>query len=74
LSRVDPVTYELNVWNDPIPGQTVMGVPADKEYIYFTTNASGEGLPVKENMNPAGSESGSRVRVSSRSMRWVWGM
>ncbi len=49
LSRVDPVTFELSVWNDPVPGQTVMGVAADNEHIYFTTNPSGEGIPVKDN-------------------------
>ena len=48
LSRVDPTTLELNVWQDPIPGQTVMGVAADEKYVFFTTNPSGEGLPLKE--------------------------
>ena len=47
ISRVDPETYELQVWEDPIPEQTVMGVAADERYLYFTTNPSGEGVPMR---------------------------
>ena len=47
LSRIDPATYEIAIWKDPVPGQTVMGVAADEEFLYFTTNPSAEGLPVK---------------------------
>ena len=48
LSRVDIETLRLEVFEDPIPGQRVMGISAGKEFIFFSTNPSGEGLPVKD--------------------------
>lgn len=50
ISRIDPLTFTLQVWEDPIPEQTVMGVAADKTNLYFTTNPSGEGLPMRHDL------------------------
>jgi len=48
LTRMDRVTREVTSWMDPIPAQQVMGVSADSQYLYFTTNSGGEGLPVRD--------------------------
>jgi len=48
ISRIDPETFELKVWDDPIPEQTVMGIAADERFLYFTTNPSGEGVPMRD--------------------------
>lgn len=48
LSRVDPITLEVNCWLDPVPQQQVTGVTSDDEFIYFTTNGGASGLPPQE--------------------------
>lgn len=48
LSRVDPETREVQVWNNGVPEQQVAGVAADDRYVYFTTNGGASGLPFRE--------------------------
>ncbi|MFD1174873.1 hypothetical protein ACFQ3W_00950 [Paenibacillus puldeungensis] len=45
LSRVDPVTFEVECWLDPVPQQQIAGVASDDKFIYFTTNGGASGLP-----------------------------
>ena len=48
LTRIDRSSREVTDWLDPIPGQQVMGISADAQYVYFSTNSGGEGLPVRD--------------------------
>lgn len=50
LSRVDPDTYEVKIWYDPVPGQSIAfgGMAADSRYIYFATSLASNGLPKKD--------------------------
>ena len=47
LSRIDTVTHEVSQWYDPVKEQQIISVSADYEYIYFTTNSGGNGLPLR---------------------------
>lgn len=51
LSRIDPKTFEVQSWYDPIPGQQVCGLAADNRYIYFATNGYASGLPYNDEVN-----------------------
>ncbi|MBP1988589.1 hypothetical protein [Paenibacillus eucommiae] len=51
LSRIDPSTQEVSSWYDPIPGQQVSGLTADKKHIYFATNGYASGLPYNDDVN-----------------------
>lgn len=44
LSCVNTQTNELKSWYDPIPNQQIVGITADKKYVYFTTNGGASGL------------------------------
>ncbi|MFC3768232.1 hypothetical protein [Paenibacillus sp. GCM10012303] len=49
LSRIDPVTLEVDSWSHPIANdQQVAGVAADDRYVYFTTNGGASGLPYRD--------------------------
>ena len=47
LSRVDVHSGEVSVWRDPIPGQSLIGLSADEQFLYFTTGGKANGLPDK---------------------------
>ena len=48
LSRIDPVSFKVTSWLNPVPGQQVMGISCDRQFLYFSTNSGGEGLPVRD--------------------------
>ncbi|RKN72396.1 hypothetical protein [Paenibacillus ginsengarvi] len=49
LSRIDPLTLQVESWRDPIPNeQQVSGLTADDRYLYFATNGGASGLPYKD--------------------------
>ncbi len=48
ISRIDPVSFEVSSWLNPVPGQQVMGLSADNQSLYFSTNSGGEGIPVRD--------------------------
>jgi len=47
LTRIDPITYDMEIWYDPIPGQGIESLAAGEEYLYFTTSGRGNGLTTK---------------------------
>ncbi|GBG11453.1 hypothetical protein PAT3040_06272 [Paenibacillus agaridevorans] len=47
LTKVDPVSLEVEQWAEPVPGQQIAGLAADGHYLYFTTNGGASGLPTK---------------------------
>ena len=47
LSRVHTGDGTVTVWQDPVPGQALIGLTADQRYLYFTTGGSGNGLAPK---------------------------
>jgi len=50
ISRVDPKTYEVKIWKDPIREQSIAfcGLVGNKEHIYFSSSVSSNGLPNRE--------------------------
>ncbi len=44
---VDPITHDMEIWYDPIPGQGIESLAAGGKYLYFTTNGRGNGLKTK---------------------------
>lgn len=48
LSRIDPVTKEVQSWYDPVPGQPIESLAADESRLYFTTGTGGNGLPARD--------------------------
>lgn len=50
LSSVDPATQQLQSWYDPVPNQQIVGIAADGQYIYFTTNGGASGLPYNKDV------------------------
>lgn len=47
LTRIDPVTYDMKSWYDPVPGQGIESLAAGGKYLYFTTGGKGNGLKTK---------------------------
>ena len=47
ISRIDTQSGAMTVWQEPIPGQAIVGLAADQRYLYFTTGGSGNGLSPK---------------------------
>lgn len=47
LSRIDPQSYDMKLWYDPIPGQGIESLAAGEKYLYFTTSGRGNGLKTK---------------------------
>ena len=47
LSRVDVDPLEVTRWYDPVPEQTLVGLAADEQYLYFTTGGGANGLSHK---------------------------
>jgi len=47
LTRVDTKTYEMKLWYDPIPEQSIEALAAGGKYLYFTTSGRGNGLKTK---------------------------
>lgn len=45
MTRIDPVTYEVKVYKDIIPGLAFGGLTTDGELMYLTTVPTGNGLP-----------------------------
>ncbi|MFA6107188.1 MAG: hypothetical protein WDA75_00335 [Candidatus Latescibacterota bacterium] len=48
LSRIDSRTLEMTSWYDPMPAQAIVGLAADRQYLYFITSGGANGLPAKE--------------------------
>lgn len=47
ISRVDPVSCEVDLWYDPVPFQQIECLCSGPEYLYFTTAGEGNGLKTK---------------------------
>ena len=44
LTRIDPTSYDMKLWYDPIPEQSIESLAASEKYLYFTTSGRGNGL------------------------------
>jgi hypothetical protein len=47
LTRIDTKTYEMKLWYDPIPEQSIEALAVGGKYLYFTTSGRGNGLKTK---------------------------
>ena len=48
LSRVAPHTLSVRIWRDQVPGQAIVGLSADRRFLYAVTAPMGNGLPRKQ--------------------------